>query len=134
MSIWKSQIFLEAEYHHVWSSSDGSEVIDITPKRDKEKYILFVIDPEQKDDGLPVCNKRQVLLDIPEVHKLKELFIKHTEIVYITPTGKKYHATKTCGAGEGPKGWAVRLLKRHASWVQNVVRQFGPYPLQALEY
>ena len=79
-SIWKSQLFLEAEYHHVWSSSDGSEVIDITPKRDGEKYILFVIDPEQKDDGLPVCNKRQVLLDIPEVHKLKELFIKHAEI------------------------------------------------------
>ena len=27
----------------------------------------------------------------------------------------------------GPKGWAVRPLKRHASWVQNVVRQFGLY-------
>ena len=37
------------------------------------------------------------------------------------------------GAGEGPKGWAVRPLKRHASWVQNVVRQFGPYLLWALE-
>src|ERR1700709_1865586 len=35
------------------------------------------------------------------------------------------------GAGAGPKGWAVRPLKRHASWVQNVVRQFGLYPLQA---
>ena len=32
------------------------------------------------------------------------------------------------GAGEGPKGWAVRPLKRYASWVQNVVRQFGLYP------
>src|SRR6266496_3860711 len=32
------------------------------------------------------------------------------------------------GAGEGPKGWAVRPLKRYVSWVQNVVRQFGPYP------
>ena len=28
---------------------------------------------------------------------------------------------------EGPKGWAVRPLKWHASWVQNVVRQFGLY-------
>lgn len=37
------------------------------------------------------------------------------------------------GAGEGPKGLAVRQLKRHASWVQNVVRQFGPYPLWALD-
>jgi hypothetical protein len=31
------------------------------------------------------------------------------------------------GAEEGPKGWAVRPLKRYVSWVQNVVRQFGPY-------
>ncbi len=38
------------------------------------------------------------------------------------------------GAAEvGPKGWAVRPLKRYASWVQNVVRQFGPYLLWALE-
>ena len=37
------------------------------------------------------------------------------------------------GAGAGPKGLAVRQLKRHVSWVQNVVRQFGPYPLWALE-
>src|SRR5699024_12429996 len=32
------------------------------------------------------------------------------------------------GAVVGPKGWAVRPLKRYASWVQNVVRQFGSYP------
>ena len=31
------------------------------------------------------------------------------------------------GAEVGSKGWAVRPLKRYASWVQNVVRQFGPY-------
>src|ERR687889_618911 len=37
------------------------------------------------------------------------------------------------GAGAGPKGRAVRPLKRYASWVQNVVRQFGPYPTWALE-
>ena len=35
------------------------------------------------------------------------------------------------GAGAGSKGWAVRPLKRYASWVQNVVRQFGPYPARA---
>ena len=38
------------------------------------------------------------------------------------------------GAGEGPKGLAVRQLKRYVSWVQNVVRQFGPYPLRAEEF
>ena len=31
------------------------------------------------------------------------------------------------GAGVGPKGSAVRRLKWYASWVQNVVRQFGLY-------
>ena len=31
------------------------------------------------------------------------------------------------GAEVRSKGWAVRPLKRYASWVQNVVRQFGPY-------
>ena len=35
------------------------------------------------------------------------------------------------GAEEGPKGLAVRQLKRYVSWVQNVVRQFGLYPLRA---
>ena len=38
------------------------------------------------------------------------------------------------GAGVGSKGWAVRPLKRYVSWVQNVARQFGPYPAWALEY
>jgi Family of unknown function (DUF6467) len=38
------------------------------------------------------------------------------------------------GAGEGPKGWAVRPLKWHVNWVQNVARQFGLYLLRAREY
>ena len=38
------------------------------------------------------------------------------------------------GAVAGPKGWAVRPLKRYASWVQNVVRQFGPYPARKRGY
>jgi len=37
------------------------------------------------------------------------------------------------GAGEGPKGLAVRQLKWYVSWVQNVVRQFGPYLPWVLE-
>ncbi len=36
------------------------------------------------------------------------------------------------GAENGPKGPAVRRLKRYVSWVQNVVRQFGLYPLWTL--
>ena len=46
---------------------------------------------------------------------------------------------RTCRAGrklehsDPVKGWAVRPLKWHASWVQNVVRQFGLYLSWALE-
>ena len=50
--------------------------------------------------------------------------------------GKVWHldvGSSHPGAGVGPKGWAVRPLKRHASWVQNVARQFGLYPSQAQE-
>ena len=35
------------------------------------------------------------------------------------------------GGVVAPKGWAVRPLKWYVSWVQNVVRQFGPYLLWA---
>src|SRR5210317_2591850 len=38
------------------------------------------------------------------------------------------------GAEEGPKGSAVRRLKWYVSWVQNVARQFGLYPLWAQDY
>ena len=50
--------------------------------------------------------------------------------------GKVWHldvGSSYPGAEFGPKGLAVRQLKRYASWVQNVVRQFGPYPLWAQE-
>ena len=48
--------------------------------------------------------------------------------------GKVWHldvGSSHPGAEEGPKGPAVRRLKRHASWVQTVVRQVGLYPLWA---
>ena len=46
--------------------------------------------------------------------------------------GVAWHSSHP-GAVAGPKGTAVRRLKRYASWVQNVVRQFGPYPPWAQE-
>ena len=50
--------------------------------------------------------------------------------------GKVWHldvGSSHPGAGAGPKGSAVRRLKWYVSWVQNVVRQFGPYPSRAQE-
>ena len=67
-----------------------------------------------------IVPKTYTLADI----KLEELYARVTDDFRFV----------TAGDDEvGPKGWAVRPLKRYASWVQNVVRQFGPYPLWALE-
>ncbi len=38
------------------------------------------------------------------------------------------------GGAVPSKGPAVRRLKRYASWVQNVVRQFGLYPVGAWDF
>ncbi len=53
--------------------------------------------------------------------------MQEEDIVYATrKCGIKYDVGSSHpGAGEGPKGLAVRQLKRYVSWVQNVVRQFG---------
>ena len=55
-------------------------------------------------------------LSLPRVHIDEEVW--HLDVGSSHP-----------GAVAGPKGSAVRRLKWYASWVQNVVRQFGLYPL-----
>ncbi len=43
-------------------------------------------------------------------------------------------AHRILGLNSVPRVWLFAQLKRYASWVQNVVRQFGPYLLRAQEY
>ena len=59
----------------------------------------------------------------PGITGLSPLRVQIDEEVWHLDVGSSYP-----GAETGPKGLAVRQLKRYASWVQNVVRQFGPYP------
>ena len=71
------------------------------------------------EDGIAVAQRIKVTLGItglspPRVHIDEEVW--HLDVGSSHP-----------GAVVGPKGSAVRRLKWHASWVQNVVRQFGPY-------
>ena len=49
--------FLEARFHSVWLSPSG-KLIDLTPRSDKEKRIMFLPDPEReimlsKHDNMP---------------------------------------------------------------------------------
>ena len=65
-TIWQSQILFDAEFHCNWMSADG-DLIDITPKADKEKRILFLPDPNTVWTGTPVPNRRQARNDDPKV-------------------------------------------------------------------
>ena len=50
--IWQSPYFIEAEHHAVWKAPDG-RVLDITPRVDGEKSVLFVPDKTATIDRRP---------------------------------------------------------------------------------
>jgi hypothetical protein len=43
----KQADFVEAQFHSVWKNPKG-ELIDITPRQDNEKRILFITDPNRQ--------------------------------------------------------------------------------------
>jgi len=62
-TIWeKPEVLLEAEFHAVWVSL-ADELIDVTPKVDREQKILFLPDANRVWEGEPVDNVRFPLLD-----------------------------------------------------------------------
>ena len=62
-TIWeRPDLLIEGEFHAVWVSPDG-EFIDITPKRDGEKEILFLPDSQRVWKGELVDNVRMPLVD-----------------------------------------------------------------------
>jgi len=57
-TIWEwPHIIIEAEFHAVWVNSDG-KLIDITPKPDGEKKILFLPDNKKQYEGEKIFNVR----------------------------------------------------------------------------
>lgn len=61
-------VLVEAEFHSVWVSPAG-EMVDITPKPEGERRILFVPDARRRYEGLAIDNVRMPLRD--------DLLIKH---------------------------------------------------------
>ena len=76
-------------------------------------------------DGRAVA---QQIKGTPGITGLSPLSVHSGEEVWHLDVGPSHP-----GAGEGPKGSAVRRLKRYASWVQTGVSQVGPYLLWAQE-
>ena len=76
-------IMLEAEFHANWKSNQG-EVIDITPKINKETKVLFLPDDNITFSGKQINNIRKNLRTCKMVDKFIEL---HNEKFAILNTG-----------------------------------------------
>src|SRR4030042_5246672 len=61
--IWENpQVFLEAEFHACWVNPE-KKIIDITPKRDNEKRVLFLPHSKRVYEHKLVPNRRKALVD-----------------------------------------------------------------------
>ena len=106
----RSEIVLES------ANAQASLTVRVTTRTDTK---VGVSDPAVQVNGNAVAQRIKVTLGItglspPRVHIDGEVW--HLDVGSSHP-----------GAVLGSKGSAVRRLKWYASWVQNVVRQFGPY-------
>ena len=68
--IWENpKVYIEAEFHAVWINNAG-EYIDISPKKDKEKRILFLKDSKRKFTGELIDNIRKPLVDNAQIRTM----------------------------------------------------------------
>ncbi len=79
-TIWEwPGIFIEGEFHAVWRDPNG-DLIDVTPKKDGEKQILFAPDPTRVFSGRRIDNIRLATGRDPrikELLKIKEDYSRH---------------------------------------------------------
>ena len=79
-TIWEiPKKFIEAEFHAVWVD-DNENYIDISPKPDGEKRILFLKDNDKEIIKGPVDNIRKVLHDTAEFRTMKIFGEKRFEV------------------------------------------------------
>ena len=71
-----------------------------------------------------ICCAAQKIKGTPGITGLPLFRVPIDGVIWHLDVGLSYP-----GAESGSKGLAVRQLKRYMSWVQNVVKQFGPYLL-----
>ncbi len=107
--IWEiPDIFLDAEFHAVWVNNDG-EYIDITPKVDGEKRILFLPDSKKEFTGELIENIRKPLVDNRYTRNLIKNAKKGFELkdrLHKKPTEikkKKIGVNEPCLCGSGKK-------------------------------
>lgn len=70
-TIWeRSGVYIEAEHHSVWLPPLAAAPVDVTPKENGERRILFLTDSTALYDGeLARPNIRHALVDDPVIHR-----------------------------------------------------------------
>ncbi len=58
----RPQLFIEAEFHACWLTPEN-RLVDITPRPDNERHILFLPDSTRTYEHKPVPNLRRILVD-----------------------------------------------------------------------
>jgi len=92
-TIWEvPKLLLTAEFHAVWSPADGS-LVDITPKPNAERQIVFVPDggyPQDFDFDLRPSNRRMRLYrpPVPDIQSLSG-HMKPAQLVYEQARAKR---------------------------------------------
>ena len=71
--IWEHPgVIIEGNFHACWIDTAG-ELVDVTPKQDKEKEVLFLRDTKRVYDGTPVDNVRELITEDPAFLKTLRL-------------------------------------------------------------
>ncbi len=97
--VWK-KVMIEAEFHCIWETPDG-KLIDITPKKERGKEIVFIPDPEKIYNGQQVNNIRKPIATDQDIKRFIELFEEYFRIInegeledkhgYITINTEEFH-------------------------------------------
>jgi hypothetical protein len=65
--IWEHpDVIIEGNFHACWVDA-SNQIIDITPKQDREQTILFLPDSKRIYDGTPIDNVREIITTDPKL-------------------------------------------------------------------
>jgi SEC-C motif len=118
--IWEwPRIMVEAEFHAVWRSPDGT-LVDITPAHHNLPGVLFLPDPERIYEGQQVDSIRLALTNNPLIHEFininKRLFEIYNE-------GELANQHGEISLREDAKAEIIRLRRRQVEIQQMLASQ-----------
>lgn len=80
-AIWEwPKLFIEAEFHAVWSNSEG-ELLDITPRSLFSTHIVFLPDSSVNYDGRQIDNVRKPLVKDHDLTRFLFIFRRQFELL-----------------------------------------------------